>query len=158
MSYKTKYYAHGDSKTYELTDEDAKPDRKLVLVLEDDPGLSTLLRDFLEANNFAVAIVTSGAEGLQKVMHTDYDAILCDMVMPNFPGDMFYRAVERVRPHLCKRFVFMTGHLGDPQIDAFIRSVKGLMLWKPFQVHEVIEAIKTIIRKSSSDGSTGRLV
>ena len=62
-------------------------------------------------------------------------------------------AVERVRPHLCKRFIFMTGHTGDKEIDTFIRGVRGLMLWKPFQIHEVLDAIKIVLRKASSSGS-----
>ena len=66
---------------------------------------------------------------------------------------MFYRAVERVRPNLCKRFIFMTGHTGDKEIDTFIRGVRGLMLWKPFQIHEVLDAIKIVLRKASSSGS-----
>ena len=82
------------------------------------------------------------------VLRTDYDAIVCDMVMPGFPGDMFYLAVQRVRPQLCRRFVFTTGHRADPKIDQFIRQVKGLMVWKPFQPHELIEAIKTVVRKA----------
>jgi len=152
-SNKTKYYVQGEVKTYEMPEELAPPDPKRVLILEDEEALSSVLRDFLEGNQYLVTVVTSGAEGLQKILQTDYDAILCDMVMPNFPGDMFYLAVERVRPHLCRRFVFMTGHLGDPQIDAFIRRVRGLMLWKPFQLHEVLEAIKTVLKKASADGA-----
>jgi len=158
MSSKTKYYQYGTPKTYEIGDDTVILERKPVLIVEDDPGLSKLLQDFLEANDFQVTLVTNGSEGLQKILQTDYEAILCDMVMPNFPGDMFYLAVERARPHLCKRFIFMTGHLGDPQIDAFIRRVRGLMLWKPFQVHEVLDAIKTVQKKASSDGSDTKMM
>jgi hypothetical protein len=57
--------------------------------------------------------------------------------------------VERSRPHLCRRFIFMTGHAGDTRIDTFIRNVRGLMLWKPFELHQVLEAIHGVIRKTS---------
>jgi hypothetical protein len=73
------------------------------------------------------------------------------MIMPGFPGDMFYRAVERSRPHLCKRFLFMTGHNGDPQIDTFIRSVRGLMIWKPFQLHELLQGLKVVAGKQTHE-------
>jgi DNA-binding response OmpR family regulator len=137
-------------KTHEIPDELVTPDPRKVLVVEDDAVLSNLLKDFLEMRNFRVTQVSGGAEGVQKIMATDYDVILCDMIMANFPGDMFYRAVERVRPHLCKRFIFMTGHAGDTRIDTFIRGVRGLMLWKPFELPQVLEAIQAILRKSSS--------
>ena len=66
---------------------------------------------------------------------------------PNLSGDMFYMAVERTKPNLCKRFIFMTGHKGDPKIDAFIRKVRGLMLWKPFELHDLQATIEAILKK-----------
>ena len=39
-----------------------------------------------------------GVEGVHEVLASEFDAILCDMQMPTLPGDMFYRAVERMRP------------------------------------------------------------
>ena len=60
-------------------------------------------------------------------MVSDYSVILCDMVMPNLAGDMFYVAVERVKPHLCRRIVFVTGHQGDRKVDEFIPQRPGLL-------------------------------
>lgn len=122
-------------------------ERKLALMLEDDLDFSALVKEFLESAGYEVTCAISGVEGLKHIMARDFDVILCDMLMPKLPGDMFYRAVERTKPHLCKRFVFMTGHKGDPKIDAFIRSVRGLMLWKPFQLHDLTQALQVIARK-----------
>jgi CheY-like chemotaxis protein len=144
-----RYHPSIIEKTYEIPDALIPPDSKSVLVLEDDASLAAVLRNGLELNHYDVTRVRSGAEGIQRVLKWDYDIILCDMIMPGFPGDMFYRAVERSRPHLCKRFLFMTGHSGDPRIDAFIRSVRGLMIWKPFQLHELLEAMKAVSEKNA---------
>jgi DNA-binding response OmpR family regulator len=149
---KSRFFIPPEEKTHEISEDLLKAEPQTVLIVEDDPVLATMLKDFLESSSFRVTHVTGGADGVQKVMAGDFDVILCDMVMPGFPGDMFYRAVERVRPHLCKRFIFMTGHTGDTRIDTFVRSVRGLMLWKPFQVHEVLEAIRTVMRKASTSG------
>jgi hypothetical protein len=70
------------------------------------------------------------------------------MVMPNLPGDMFYLAVERTKPGLCKRFLFMTGHAADPKWDSFIRKVNGVILWKPFELHELMERIALVLNKA----------
>jgi DNA-binding NarL/FixJ family response regulator len=86
-------------------------------------------------------------EGLKKILADDYSVILCDMVMPNFPGDMFYLAVERARPHLCKRFIFMTGHKGERKIEQFIRRIRGLMLWKPFEMHVLFDTIQSVTKR-----------
>jgi len=47
--------------------------------------------------DYSITVVPTGAEGVQQILAGDFDAILCDMVMPNFPGDMFYLAVQRIR-------------------------------------------------------------
>jgi hypothetical protein len=57
---------------------------------------------------------------------------------------MFYRAVERMRPHLCDRFIFMTGHQGNAKVNEFISGVNGTMLTKPFHVDDLLEMIAFI--------------
>jgi DNA-binding NtrC family response regulator len=132
---------------YDISDvgEIAKP--KEILILEDDATFAGQLKETLETEGYSVAIVSNGTEGLKKILATDFSAILCDMVMPNFPGDMFYVAVERVRPHLCKRFIFMTGHQGDRKIEQFIHQIRGLMLWKPFEMKVLSETIHVVTNR-----------
>ena len=74
---------------------------KRILLLEDDPDFKGILTDVLEQNDYTVVAVQNGAEGVREVMKADFDAIICDMMMPGLPGDMFYLAVERMRPALC---------------------------------------------------------
>jgi DNA-binding NtrC family response regulator len=119
-----------------------------ILLLEDDDQFASILQEFLELYSCKVTRVKNGVEGLRRIVNADFDLVLCDMVMPTFPGDKFYIAVERVKPMLCKRFIFMTGHKADPKWDAFIRSVRGLMLWKPFQMHDLLIAMRTIFKRS----------
>ena len=116
-----------------------------LLLLEDNDELAASLQEFLELYSCKTVRVTNGVDGLRKIMVVDFDVILCDMVMPAFPGDMFYRAVERVKRELCKRFIFMSGHKTDPKWDAFVRQIGGLMLWKPFQMHELVSALQTVL-------------
>src|SRR5438046_5891843 len=116
-----------------------------ALLLEDNVDLASSIKEFLELYSWKTVHVTNGVNGLRKLMVMDFDVILCDMVMPAFPGDMFYRAVERVKPSLCSRFIFMTGHKADPKWDTFIREIGGLILWKPFQMHELVSAVQTVL-------------
>lgn len=143
--------AYVPEKTYELPDLEPSGPPKQVLLLEDDVELARNLKELLEVSGFRVTWVINGAAGLREMMSTTFDAIVCDMVMPNFPGDMFYLAVQRSQPQMCRRFIFTTGHRADPKIDQFIRQVKGLMLWKPFQPHELLDALKVVMRKAESE-------
>jgi CheY-like chemotaxis protein len=112
-----------------------------VLLLEDDPEFTEIMSSFLTECGYEVTAVENGVQGVHMVMASDFEVILCDMMMPTLPGDMFFRAVERMRPYLCERFVFMTGHRGNPKINDFINSVCGMMLAKPFQMDDLIETI-----------------
>jgi DNA-binding NtrC family response regulator len=118
--------------------QDAK---RKILLLEDDVQFRDIMREFLGTHGFEVVAVQNGVEGVHEVLASDFEVILCDMMMPTLPGDMFYRAVERMRPHLCERFIFMTGHRGSPKVTEFVRAVNGTMLAKPFQVDDLLEMI-----------------
>jgi DNA-binding NtrC family response regulator len=121
---------------------------KRVLLLEDDEMLKNAIREYLEGNDYEVVAVSNGAEGVRAVLKQEFDAIVCDMMMPKLPGDMFYTAIERMRPHLCRRFIFITGHRGNPKINDFIKQVKGAMLAKPFRMDDLIEAVAMVQIKS----------
>ncbi len=128
--------------------DSAQTAKKKILLLEDDPAFGEIMTDFLRESGFEVEAVANGVEGVHKVLASDFEVILCDMMMPTLPGDMFYRAVERMRPHLCDRFVFMTGHRNNQKVNEFIESVNGTILTKPFHVDDLLEMVAFIeVRK-----------
>jgi DNA-binding NtrC family response regulator len=133
-----------EQKIHDLDEAMRLDGNKRILIIDDDVNTSDVLKMYLENQGYEVDSSTDGVQGVKKIMAADYAVILCDMVMPNLSGEMFYVAVERIKPHLCKRFVFMTGHQQDAKIDAFIRRIHGLMVWKPFQLQTIMEAIHTI--------------
>jgi CheY-like chemotaxis protein len=112
-----------------------------VLLLEDDSGFRQIISEFLAGNGYTVVAVPTGGEGVREVLSANFTLILCDFMMPGLPGDMFFRAVQRIRPSLCQRFVFMTGHQCDARTLAFIRSVDGFVLQKPFPLQHLLDSI-----------------
>jgi DNA-binding response OmpR family regulator len=118
-----------------------------VLIVDDDFEFTQVLREFLESQSFSVTCVPDATEGLRQLAAIDFDLILCDVVLPGPSGEDFYRQVERVKPVLCQRFVFMTGHYADPRTDNFIRRVRALMLWKPFPLADLLSAARTIRKR-----------
>ncbi len=115
-----------------------------VLLLEDDVSFNEVTRDYLVECGYTVVAVESGVDGIREVMAGDFTLILCDMAMPKMRGDMFYRAVERVRPHLCHRFVFMTGYRDDARTSEFIQQVGAYVLRKPFPLRYLLDSISFI--------------
>jgi len=115
---------------------------KRVLLLEDSEDLKSLIKRFLESNSYSVEAVSHGAEGLRSIMREEFDIIICDMQMPRLSGDRFYFAVKKAMPHLCQRFIFITGYTCSTKINDFIKQVNGTMLPKPFLLDELYGAVK----------------
>ena len=134
------------SSASELLPETSELDIKSILLLDDDVELSDALKSVLESHNFVVTTVGDGGEGLREVMQTDFEAIVCDLMMPGMPGDMFYLAVTKVKPHLADRFVFITGHKGNPKVDEFLESIDPVVLYKPVATDELVRMIALVMR------------
>ena len=135
--------SHQCSKSSEL-------DIKSILLVDDDVELADALKALLESHNFVVTTAGNGLEALREVMDLDFDVIICDMVMPSLPGDMFYIAVKKIKPHLCDRFLFITGHSDNPRVDEFLKKTNGLVLIKPVLTEELVPMISEILNRTAS--------
>ena len=124
---------------------------KSILLLDDDIDLADTLKQLLESHNFVVTTVENGVDGVREIMRFDFDLIMCDMMMPKMPGDMFYFAVERTKPHLCPRFVFITGYPDKPEVVSFLSGLKdAVVLHKPVSNDELIRTISFVLKRSGS--------
>lgn len=132
-------------KVYDLTESEASLAPKRILMLEDEAEFSAIVKDLLQSHGHVVTCVGSGTEGFKCVMAGDFDVILCDLLMPTLPGDMFYLAVEKTKPKLCKRFIFISGHRANPRWEAFIQKINGVILWKPFPMADLFAAIDKVL-------------
>ena len=124
---------------------------KSILLLDDDIELADTLKHLLESHNFVVTTVKNGVEGLHEIMRLDFDVIMCDILMPQMAGDMFYRAVERTKPHLCERFIFVTGFPENPKISDFLTEIDAVVLVKPVDTEELIRTISFILKKAQDN-------
>jgi CheY-like chemotaxis protein len=118
-----------------------------VLLLEDRDDFREVLREHLVFRSYDVTSVPSGVEGLREIMKGAFDLIICDMLMPQVGGEMFYWAVTRVRPAAARRFIFFTGHKNNPAIEFFFRRVNATVLIKPFKLAALDSAIDGVLLK-----------
>ena len=115
--------------------------RPSVLIIDDDTDLTETLKALLQLEGFVVTTYNRAVDALRKVMERDFDAIICDMVMPTLRGDMFYLAVSKVKPHLCKRFIFVTAYGSDPSIAAFLSATERPVLHKPVAIDDILDVL-----------------
>ena len=90
-----------------------------------------------------------GVIALKQILNRDVDAVICDLKLPQLEGDMFYITVERTKPHLCDRFIFITGMADNPKFQPFISRMESRVLFKPVSIDQLLQALREVIDRSS---------
>ncbi len=65
-----------------------------ILIVEDDPDIAAIERDYLELGGYEVTICADGTAGLDAALHGDYDLLLLDLMLPGTDGFAVCRAVR----------------------------------------------------------------
>jgi DNA-binding response OmpR family regulator len=118
---------------------------KAVLVVDDDKQLASALEWILADENYLVDVAFDGEEALLKVKVHEYDAVICDLMMPRLRGDEFYLQAKELRPDLTDRFIFITGYAADESVSEFLASRPVKHLVKPFQIQDLISRVKELL-------------
>ena len=117
---------------------------KAILLVDDDQQLASALQWILADENFLVDVAYDGEEALLKLKAHEYDAVVCDLMMPRLRGDEFYLRAKVLRPDLVDRFIFITGFAADPKIAPFLTANNVKYLVKPFPVEGLINCVKQL--------------
>jgi CheY-like chemotaxis protein len=112
-----------------------------ILVLDDGVSLARESQALSDVPDFFVTPVRTGGDAVREVMETDFDVIICNMQMAQMSGEMFYRAVERVKPALCRRFIFVSDAATTRRAESFIEHVDGLLLFKPVKISHLTRMV-----------------
>ena len=106
--------------------------RGKVLVLDDEPVITTVVRRILGAQH-EVTVSHYGGEVLAAIERGErYDLLFCDLMMPEMTGMDFYEQLERRWPEQAERVVFLTGGAFTTRAREFLDQVTNLRLEKPF--------------------------
>jgi CheY-like chemotaxis protein len=129
--------------------------RLRLLVIDDEPALRQSIRRML-APSFDVVLEDDPLRGLAKICEGDeppFDAILCDVVMPNGGGEALYRAVAAFDARRAARIVFMTGGAPDEKTRNFLADQPQPVLEKPFRRAETIALLRAVAPSSKESAS-----
>jgi CheY-like chemotaxis protein len=113
-----------------MSQEPPPPPR--VLVVEDEIRVAQMIAEVLEAEGYEVDTAANGLLALEKIQEHDYDLILSDLRMPELDGLGLYRELERRKPTLLSRFLFVSGTMDLPEYRRFLAETAVAVLAKPF--------------------------
>jgi two-component system response regulator ArlR len=121
-----------------------------ILVVEDEPQMMGLLKQFLEDENYVVEEASDFQSGLDKIVSFDYDCILLDIMLPDGNGLDLLQELKNMDKADSVIIISAKDSLDD--------KIKGLDLGaddymtKPFHIAELNSRIKSVIRRRKSDG------
>jgi len=121
-----------------------------ILVVDDDIGICSTLKELLQAAGCKVETAHNGAEGLEKVASSHFDVVLSDVVMPNMDGYEFYQAIRERLPEL--PVLMMTAfHYDKDHIikRSRLKGLEGVIFKKPVDPERLLEVIAETARGES---------
>ncbi|ARN22429.1 PAS domain-containing hybrid sensor histidine kinase/response regulator [Piscinibacter gummiphilus] len=116
-----------------------------VLVVDDESEIGSMVRDMLESGGHEVATAESGAVALALLDHARFDAVLCDLRMPDMDGRALWREIARRHPHLARRVLFTTGDTLSAEAHETLMVSGCASLDKPFTKAELLRRVAGIV-------------
>ncbi len=119
-----------------------------VLVVDDDYQLADLLREVLTYENCSVDVASNGMEAMGLLRSADYEAVVCDLMMPRMDGEALYNEVVKQFPYLSDRFLFMTSQaVSRAGFSDFVSRTGNTLLEKPIEVEQLRAAVGELFRR-----------
>ena len=122
--------------------------RAHILVVDDDDGIRTLVKKYLDENNYLVTTANSAEDASEKIKIIKFDLIILDIMMPGKNGLEF---IKDNKKKLDTPIILLTAK-GEPK-----ERIEGLeigaddYLPKPFEPKELILRIQNIMNKVQKD-------
>ena len=116
-----------------------------ILVVDDDDRIRSLLKEYLNDNNFIISTAQDANDAKSKLKHFKYDLIVLDVMMPGQDG---YSLTKEIRTKNNQPIILLTAK-GEVE-----NRIKGLefgaddYISKPFEPKELLLRIKNIISKN----------
>ena len=116
-----------------------------ILVIDDEPAIRRILREILEHEQYQVDDAASAVEALPLVKGNEYDAILCDIKMPQMDGIEFLEETKKISD---APVIMISGH---GTIDTAVEAIKkGAFdyIAKPPELNRLLITLRNALDKS----------
>ncbi len=125
----------------------AKP---LVLVVEDEAALATMLRYNLEKQGFRVEEATDGQEALTRITEVQPDLVLLDWMLPQMSGLEVCRQIRRRSATRDLPVIMVTARTDDQDAVRGLNTGADDYIAKPFSMDALLARIRALLRRSNS--------
>jgi DNA-binding response OmpR family regulator len=128
---------------------------KTVLVVDDEPKIVQLARDYLEHAGFAVATAADGRAALDEIRRRRPDLVVLDLGLPQLDGLDVTRTIRRDSN---LPIVMLTAR--DDELDKLLGLELGAddYITKPFSPRELVARVKAVLRRTERAAEPGDVI
>jgi two-component system phosphate regulon response regulator PhoB len=131
--------------------------KPLVLVVEDEAALATMLRYNLEKQGYRVEEATDGQEALTRIAEAQPDLVLLDWMLPQMSGLEVCRQIRRRSATRDLPVIMVTARTDDQDAVRGLNTGADDYIAKPFSMDELLARIRALLRRSNSLPVKGQL-
>ena len=117
---------------------------KRILVVDDEPEIVDLLKEFLETHGFVVDSAPDASGAIERVRDNIYDAAILDFNLPDMDGVMLHRQIRQMDGELAQRTLFTSGLVQSEHALGYYATHGMGFLSKPFDMQEVLDWLETM--------------
>ena len=118
-----------------------------VLIAEDDPDQSDMLKDTLEQEGYNVETVFDGDNAYAKLLEHDYELVILDIRMPGLNGASVLRAYRAHHKARHVPIVIVSAFATEEDMRSYRKDGADASLAKPYEMHELLELITQFVPK-----------
>jgi two-component system alkaline phosphatase synthesis response regulator PhoP len=122
--------------------------KKKVLVIEDNPYTSDMVRKYLSRHDYEVLIANDGQEGLRLAREENPALILLDLMLPGIDGTKVCRTLREESP---VPIIILTARVEEEDRVAGLEIGADDYITKPFSLKELIARMRAVLRRLSPD-------
>jgi len=124
---------------------------KKILVVEDEPSISSVFQRVLVSEGFEVEIAVNGKVAQGMIADNQYDLCLIDIRTPAMNGKELYQWLKEKYPQLASRVIFTTGDVMGSDTQSFLEQTARPFLPKPFTPDELKAIMRDTLRQLEDD-------
>lgn len=120
-------------------------DKFLVLIVEDDAAIRSMVRTLLEAAHYRVAEAETGQRGILEARNYRPDVVIVDLGLPDLDGAAVIREIRRVAP---VPILVLTARIAETEKVMALDAGADDYVTKPFGASELLARIRAVLRRA----------
>lgn len=131
--------------------------KPLILIVEDEAPLVTMLRYNLERQGFRVDEAADGQEAITKIAETRPDLVLLDWMLPAMSGIEVCRQIRRRPGTRDLPVIMVTARTEETDSVRALNTGADDYITKPFSIDNLVARIRALLRRSGTTPAKGTL-